>query len=80
MELTSEVLKFIILDLLVTHFYLQKHEFQNSELHLYFEEKSKLPEEFTKELVTSHGFHKQITIQDFPLKGKTVFLHIKRRR
>jgi transposase len=31
-------------------------------------------------LIISHGFHKQITIQDFPLRGKTVFLHIKRRR
>ena len=80
LELTSEVLKFILPDLLVTHFDLLKHELQNSELHLYFEEKSKIPEEFSKELIISHGFHKQITIQDFPLRGKTVFLHIKRRR
>ncbi|MDT0688148.1 ISAon1 family transposase N-terminal region protein, partial [Autumnicola psychrophila] len=27
-----------------------------------------------------HGFHKEITIQDFPVRGKKVFLHIKRRR
>ena len=80
MELTSEVLKFILPDLLVIHFDLLKHELQNSELHLYFEEKSKIPEEFSKGLIISHGFHRQITIQDFPLRGKTVFLHIKRRR
>lgn len=80
MELTSEVLKLILPELLVTHFDLLKHELQNSELHLYFEEKSKLPEEFSKELIISHGFHKQITIQDFPLRGKVVFLHVKRRR
>jgi len=28
----------------------------------------------------AHGFHNEITIQDFPLRGKTVLLHIKRRR
>ena len=31
-------------------------------------------------MVIGHGFHKETTIQDFPLRGKTVFLHIKRRR
>jgi len=28
----------------------------------------------------SHGFHKEITIQDFLLRDKMVNLHIKRRR
>lgn len=80
MELTREVLKFILPELLVSHFDLLTHKLQNSDLHLYFEEKAKVPEEFSKELIVSHGFHKQITIQDFPLRGKTVLLHIKRRR
>lgn len=80
LELTREVLKFILPELLVTHFDLLKHELQDSKLHLYFEESPKTPEEFSKELIISHGFHKQITIQDFPLRGKTVLLHIKRRR
>ena len=31
-------------------------------------------------MIISHGFHKEITIQDFPLRGKTVYLTIKRRR
>ena len=31
-------------------------------------------------MVVSHGFHKQTTIQDFPIRGKQVYLHIKRRR
>jgi hypothetical protein len=26
-----------------------------------------------------NGFHDELTIQDFPLRGKTVFVHIKRR-
>jgi len=30
--------------------------------------------------VISHGFHKEVTIQDFPIRGKQVYLHVKRRR
>ncbi|WP_421151145.1 ISAon1 family transposase N-terminal region protein [Seonamhaeicola sp. NFXS20] len=28
----------------------------------------------------AHGFYKEITVQDFPIRGNTVYLHIKRRR
>jgi hypothetical protein len=54
----------------------------NSEeqLHLYFEEKSKSPKEFDSLELVSKGFLDEITIQDFPLRGKLVYLHIKRRR
>ncbi|WP_441328193.1 ISAon1 family transposase N-terminal region protein [Lutibacter sp. A64] len=36
-------------------------------------------EEFTSILV-AYGFHKEVTIQDFPFRGNTVYLHVKRRR
>ena len=49
-------------------------------LHLHFEERSDIPKEFSSSQVIAHGFHKKITIQDFPVRGKKVFLHIKRRR
>jgi hypothetical protein len=54
----------------------------NSEehLHLYFEEKAKPPKEFDNLELVSKGFLDEITIQDFPLRGKFVYLHIKRRR
>ena len=47
---------------------------------MYFEEKSKVPEEFNTLELVSKGFQDEITIQDFPLRGKYVYLHIKRRR
>ncbi|WP_322790483.1 ISAon1 family transposase N-terminal region protein [Tenacibaculum tangerinum] len=31
-------------------------------------------------MVISHGFYKEIIVEDFPLRGKTVLLHIKQRR
>ncbi|WP_420834730.1 ISAon1 family transposase N-terminal region protein [Aquimarina longa] len=67
-------------ELLITHFDIVKHETANDVLHLYFEEKKDVPEEFSSSIIISHGFHKEITIQDFLIRGKKVYLHIKRRR
>lgn len=75
-----DILKLILPELLVTHFDITKHETHKTVVHLYFEEKKDVPEEFSSEIVISHGFHKETTIQDFPLRGKNVYLHIKRRR
>lgn len=49
-------------------------------MHLYFEEKANAPKEFASVELISKGFLDEITIQDFPLRGKFVYLHIKRRR
>lgn len=49
-------------------------------LHLYFEEKNRPPEEFNSFELVSKGFMDEITIQDFSLRGRYVYLHIKRRR
>ena len=75
-----DLLKFVLPELLVTHFDLAANTTKDKVLHLYFEEKIDIPEEFSSRMIISHGFHKEITIQDFPLRGKTVYLHIKRRR
>ena len=80
MGLSIDLLKLILPEMLVAHFDLVRHNHQNEELHLYFEERNVLPKEFKNHIVIAHGFHKEITIQDFPLRGNTVYLHIKRRR
>ncbi|WNH08507.1 transposase [Thalassobellus suaedae] len=49
-------------------------------VHLYFEEHNTMPSEESKRILIAHGFHKEVTIQDFPLRGNTVYLHVKRRR
>ncbi|WP_432264628.1 ISAon1 family transposase N-terminal region protein [Autumnicola musiva] len=38
------------------------------------------PKEQSSRILISKGLHKEITVQDFPLRGSTVYLHVKRRR
>ena len=75
-----DLLKVLLPELLITHFDIVNHHTRDNVLHLYFEEKKPIPQEFSSEQIVAHGFHKEITIQDFPIRGKQVYLHIKRRR
>ncbi|MCE2683113.1 MAG: transposase [Cryomorphaceae bacterium] len=80
METHLELLKLFLPEILVEHFDLMRSKTEGETLHLYFEEQNKPPVEHTSKLLISKGFHDEITVQDFPLRGKRVFLHIKRRR
>ncbi|TPG29543.1 transposase, partial [Flavobacterium pectinovorum] len=71
-----ELLKFMLPDFLVEHFEVVSSTNSEEILHLYFEENSKPPEEFNNLQLVSKGFQDEITIQDFPLRGKLVYLHI----
>ena len=80
MDLSLDLLKLLLPELLVSHFNLIDHQIKEGDLHLFFEEKKDTPKEEARHVLIAHGFHKEISIQDFPLRGKNVFLHIKRRR
>ena len=49
-------------------------------MHLYLQEINQIPKEFQNQKLESKGFFDEITVQDFPIRGHKVFLHIKRRR
>ena len=48
------------------------------EIHL--EEKNELPTDYKKEDYESKGFYSSKRVQDFPIRGKALYLVIKRRR
>jgi hypothetical protein len=75
-----DLLKFILPDFLVDYFEIVSAVNSEENLDLYFEEKAKPPKEFDALELVSTGFLDEITIQDFPLRGKFVYFHIKRRR
>lgn len=47
---------------------------------LYLEEKSAIPSELSHLPLHSKGFFPEIEVQDFPIRGKAVYLRIRRRR
>jgi len=67
-------------EVIVKHFDLIKYYIKDDELHFYFTESNVIPEEFTEDNLHSKGFFPETTVQDFPIRGKNVFLHITRRR
>ena len=50
-----------------------------NEVVFYLEEKNIVPEKYTDQDAESKGFYDPVIVQDFPLRGKKVFLNIRRR-
>ena len=82
MDSYLEVLKLVFPEVLLEHFDLtgSRSEKKSGLVHFYFEERNIPPKEFSEVELISKGFYDEITIQDFPLRGKKVYLHVKRRR
>ncbi|MCM4173658.1 transposase [Arenibacter sp. TNZ] len=76
----SAIAKLLLPEVLVTYFDLTKHEVKGEEIHFYFTELNNTPKEFIGTKLHSKGFFPEATVQDFPIRGKNVFLHITRRR
>ena len=47
---------------------------------IYLEENNQIPIEYSHDKLVSKGFYEEINIQDFPIRGNKVYLHIRRRR
>ena len=80
MSTEHELLKLLLPEYLVEYFEIIEFKEEEGLLHLHFEEKNTVPKEFCSLSLQSKGFHPEITVDDFPLRGKPVKLHIKRRR
>jgi len=65
---------------ILNYFDIVSHRIIDDQVHFHLEEKNILPQEYRSEIVRSKVFTPEITVEDFPLRGKPVLLHIKRRR
>ena len=79
MDISKDLLDLLLPSFIVDHFTYIKSSSSEEYLHLYFEEKNEVSL-FAGRNVESKGFHNEIIIEDFPLRGKLVYMHIKRRR
>ncbi|MNZ70082.1 ISAon1 family transposase N-terminal region protein [Solitalea canadensis] len=62
------------------YFKLVDHKAEANSIHIYLEELNSIPLEYQSNRLQSKGFFDEVILQDFPLRGREVFLHVKRRR
>lgn len=76
----GELIKLLLPEIIVDYFELTSYEKGEEILHLYLREINSIPEEYRQCKLSSKGFFDEITVQDFPIRGHQVYLHISRRR
>lgn len=76
----NDISRLLLPEGVLAYFAVTKFTESPTAIDLYLEEKNQKPEEFKSDKLVSKGFFDEITIQDFPIRGRAVFLHIKRRR
>ncbi|MGH9877896.1 MAG: ISAon1 family transposase N-terminal region protein [Nitrososphaerales archaeon] len=65
---------------LLNYFDLTQFSQDAAGLRIYLEERNVIPQEAEGLVYHSKGFYPEVEIQDFPIRGKKVYLCIKRRR
>jgi len=75
-----DLAKYILPEEIFKYFCLCKVEEKTEAVHFHFDELNILPEEYLGEDMESKGFHKACVIKDFPLREKSLYLHVSRRR
>ena len=65
---------------LFSYFEIVRIESVEKEVHVHLDELNIKPSSYEKEKLISKGFHEAAIINDFPLRDKAMFLHVRRRR
>lgn len=65
---------------LLDYFQVTSVERKEDSYQICLEEKDTVPHEYSGQKLLSKGFYGEITVQDFPIRGKACYLKIKRRR
>ena len=76
----QEMLSLFLPSGLLDYFDLVNHVSQDTCFILFLEEKPSIPQEYSHLHLQSKGFFPEIEVQDFPIRGKAVYLRVKRRR
>ena len=79
-ESFKALLPLIIPEGVSDYFELSGHKKDTTGIHIYLEEINSVPVEYQSNKLLSKGFFDEVILQDFPMRGHEVYLHIKRRR
>ncbi|MFK7061618.1 transposase [Flavobacterium oreochromis] len=75
-----DLIKILLPEIIVDYFELISFKKGEEILHLYLREINSIPKEYSESKLSLKGFFEEITVQDFPIRGHKVYLHITRRR
>jgi len=74
------IIQFLLPEFIIKNFELTSIDRQDGVFHVHIDEKNADGNDPERKNLHSKGFFPTITVQDFPIRGHKVFLHIKRRR
>ena len=76
----SELIKLLLPEIVVNYFKLTSYKKADEILYFHFKEIYSIPKEYRQNKLSSKRFFEEITVQDFPIRGHQIYLHITRRR
>lgn len=79
-EHVNSLVKLVLPQEISEYFDIIRIDILEKEIHIHLDEKSLKPEGYEIVKLISKGFHPAVIIQDFPLRDKAMFLHVRRRR
>jgi hypothetical protein len=75
-----DLANFVLPKGILDYFTITKIDQTEDYLSIYLEENDVIPQEYINNKLSSKGFYEESRIQDFPIRGKAVYLYVRRRR
>ena len=79
-DVMKELLDLTLLREILNSFKAENITSTSNQIDIYLDEKNIPPAEYSGQGVLSKGFTVPTSIQDFPLRGRAVYLHVRRRK
>lgn len=76
----DEFLRFIFPAGMFDYFEFSDFKETSDKVEIYFEEKNLPPSEYQGDRLESKGFYEQVRMHDYPMRGHTCLLYLKKRR
>jgi transposase len=76
----QELVKLLLPTEIFEYFEITNLVIEDRSVTVFLDERDIKPTAYSGQKLTSKGFHPESIIQDFPIRNKAVFLHIRRRR
>ena len=74
------IVSFLLPEGTLDYFSISDVKESSTDIVIFLEEKNEAPCEYSNMKVESKGFYEPVVVQDFPIRGKKLFLNIRRRR